>query len=153
MPADVEIIEEPAKDVRTEEGDQGEGEADFYPLDNGYLVAPEGEKEDVRADADPEPYKDVEEGLGRAGPLALPSHGAIQLPDGGAHTDAPQFLQLVSPARSFPPQYLHLEEQACCIGHSPEPPPSLVRSGPAFLRKVKATFPVIRNKIFRLCVI
>lgn len=67
-------VEEAAEEVAPDEGDQGEEDADFYPLGEGRLVTPERKEEDIGQDGDPKSDKDVEEGLGRAGPGALSFH-------------------------------------------------------------------------------
>lgn len=70
----MKIIKEPAKGEGTEEGDQGKGEANLHALGHGDLVTPERKEEDIGQDGDPKSDKDVEEGLGRAGPGALSFH-------------------------------------------------------------------------------
>lgn len=69
-----EGVEVPPEEVGTEEGDEGEEEADFGSGAGGDGEAPEGEKPDVGEDGDEVADEDVGDRLDQAGASGL-AHG------------------------------------------------------------------------------
>ena len=67
----MEVVEESAEDVGTEEGYEGEEEADFGSGAGGDGESPEGEEPDVGEDGDGVADKDVGDRLDQAGASGL----------------------------------------------------------------------------------